>query len=734
MKNKFTKKYNNLFVLGIVTLVSFFAPSFLYISAKKAGIGSSGGGIYSGEIDFSYTGKYVTDNGTHNYVEPNFNSSGVKYEIKSGGDSKKYHLYETQADVDAAKARGACDINPCATGAEFGFTGSRETWGMQLANAGNSAAGNGESFDLSNPVAYEYVKQALSMQGYDISNMSQKEIEELATEYAQENNGLVATDLMHTTLIKNTITGEYLYCPGNAECDKAYAEGFVIDAIFDFKYYGETHAWTNDEGNLCSEDECPPAGGGCEDCEPEDVVDFELNKDTCSISIPEIPKPNPKAIPDDYFSGGECGSTATKKTYTSYTAGCGLVVMLKTETVTAHLPSSPSVVYAGKTFNWGGVTSNKNISTTIWDTSELTYEMTKVNSQIESINSVIGCLNDAMQKLQQEYANKANECSKAVASAAGACISCNQNCANNKIENCDCTITCDAVKAQGEVCDALKTQYDEYIKEYELQIEGYKEDLSLLSEQLEYYKSCANSIPNSSASTTTGTVQLINQKMELSTGYVQTINSIKGVAKNSGMPLTAAEIEKIEDDTYFEIVGEFFMPYYVKNGTSGKLVGDITGDISISSYNCPINVTNYILCEDDDCGSTPTNLDIIYRPISLTNPFPNVNGESSNRPMGTNWNENYERIFITNNRGVENYNIYKLKPIYTITLTPSVIKDIRNYNKQNSLNNFDMNCTDGYSCISKFLWEKFDGIVDTSNSCASSTGWDASCYDGGVSE
>ncbi len=735
MKQFFSKKYNNLFILVIVALISILVPSFVYVNARKAGVGSRG--FYSGQYYGSYSGQYYMDNGTHNYVEPSsFNGQGVGYEIKSGDKSLKYHLYETQADVDAAKAMGACNPVPCATGAEFGFTGSRDTWGEQLKAAGNSAAKNGKSFDLSNPVSLAYAKAALQQQGYDISNMSQKDIEKLATQFAQGNNGLVSTDLMHTTVIKNTITGEYLYCPGSSECDKAAAEGFVIDAIYDMYNYDKTHAGTDDKGWVCDVEECPPDddGPGCPDCEPGEVVPFELNPKLCSISIPDIPKPTPKPLPANSSSGGSCGSTATKKTYTSFSAGCGYVVMLKTETVTAHLPSAPNIIYAGKTFDWGEVSSIKNVSTTIWDSSELTYEMTKVKSQIQAISSVIGCYTKAMNKLKQEYATKANECAQAIASAAGSCTSCNQSCAHQNQENpgtdCSCEETCGVATEQQKVCDDLKSEYDDYIKEYELKIKGYEDDLKLLTEQLTYLNSCQSSVPNPTASTETGTVQLTNQKMELSTGYVQIINSIKGVAKNNGLPLTAADIAKIDGDTYFEVDGDFFMPYYIKNGTTGNLTGDVVGDISISGYSCPINVANYVLCEKDDCGSTPTNLDIIYRPISLTNPFPSI----KDRPMGSNWTELSAKSFITNNRNVSDYDIYKLKPIYTITLTPTTIKNIRSYNKQNSLNDFDMSCTDGYKCISKFLWEKFDGIIDTNNSCASSTGWDAACYDGGVSE
>ena len=269
----------------------------------------------------------------------------------------------------------------------------------------------------------------------------------------------------------------------------------------------------------------------------------------------------------------------------------------------------------------------------------------------------------------------------------------------------------------------------------EAQKAAYQQQVEVSKNKIQELLECNNSAKSLiSYSNQFDTVSITNQRMELNK-YVQTINSIKGVAKNSGLELTAADLKEYTDpETYLSINTNFFVPYYIKNGTSGKVVGDIAGDISIPNYNCPISVTNNVLCKDDDCKVKPSNLDLIYRPISLTNPFPDTVKNSKYRAMGSNWTELYAKLFIINNRGVGDYEIYNLTPIYTITLTPSTIKEIRNYNKKNSLNDFDMNCTDGYRCISTFLWEKFNKIIDTSDSCATSTGLNEDCYTGGASE
>ena len=86
--------------------------------------------------------------------------------------------------------------------------------------------------------------------------------------------------------------------------------------------------------------------------------------------------------------------------------------------------------------------------------------------------------------------------------------------------------------------------------------------------------------------------------------------------------------------------------------------------------------------------------DFKFREISLENPFPARDGTS--RLPGLNWlnSHNYVFDYITNNRGiifehgssdVSPEAMYsELKPMYSITLTPSIMMNIRSYNKNYS--------------------------------------------------
>ncbi len=102
-----------------------------------------------------------------------------------------------------------------------------------------------------------------------------------------------------------------------------------------------------------------------------------------------------------------------------------------------------------------------------------------------------------------------------------------------------------------------------------------------------------------------------------------------------------------------------------------------------------------------------------FRVISLTNPFPARDGTS--RLPGNNWlndNENNVYTYIQNNRNVKSENkdasteaIYQKEPLYTITLTPSTMVKIREYNKSHTYSDFDMTCENGTGrmCIDNFI-------------------------------
>ena len=68
---------------------------------------------------------------------------------------------------------------------------------------------------------------------------------------------------------------------------------------------------------------------------------------------------------------------------------------------------------------------------------------------------------------------------------------------------------------------------------------------------------------------------------------------------------------------------------------------------------------------------------------------------------------------ITNNRGVETYEVYQQEPMYVIDFTGAnklAIPRIRNYNRENNYDDFNMNCVGthdgrntGDKCLSVFL-------------------------------
>lgn len=653
------------------------------------------------------------------------NGNGAKMTIDSGGKSTTVQLFETEAQVAAAKANGMCINNPCATGSDFGFEGTREDWDLQLEDAGNKATLDGVNFDSSNPITVSYMKTALELRDIDTSNMSPEDIAAEATKIAKEEGGFVATEFEFNTWV-GSWGGESFICPGDSRCNKAIAEtrNFLKNAI---NSMNAKKAGTNDWGDIPVKDD-PPS------YDPIPPVEFSINVNECNLVIPEYKPISSKAIPTGYSSGGTCGSKAISVEYTTSSTACNLVTLLTVKTTTASLPSAPSTVYAGSGFNWGSVTSKTTITTVEWDNSKYLNKQAELEAQKQGYTKAANCTHSRMTKTENECHGKQTVCQSILSQRASSVASCKRACSEYCSDKEECECSCSNAESsyseQKKECEQLKTSCDSAINTLKSQYESYKSDLELVEAQIDELEKCEVKIPSNSFKT--DTVSLSNEKMKLNNGYTQYINTIKGVAKNSGQLLTSTKINNTFEENYLNVSTAFFIPYYVKSGTTGKLVGNISGDISIQNYSCPINVLNLNI-NDDKSENTTSNLNLIYRPISLTNPFPNTNNSSKYRKMGSNWTENHVKIFITNNRGVSDYDIYNLTPIYTITLTPSLIKDIRKYNKQNSLNDFKMTCVDGYKCLSSFFWDDFNGIVDAENSCATSTGWDQNCYNGGVS-
>lgn len=114
------------------------------------------------------------------------------------------------------------------------------------------------------------------------------------------------------------------------------------------------------------------------------------------------------------------------------------------------------------------------------------------------------------------------------------------------------------------------------------------------------------------------------------------------------------------------------------------------------------------LCDPEEKTCFPN---VIYRPISLIEPFPGIDGNG--RTPGNNWNKiykasngkvySYSDYYVRLRRGYKNYEIYQAEPLYVIKLDGDKIQAIRKYNDKHNYNDFELTCINGENCISKFL-------------------------------
>ena len=133
-----------------------------------------------------------------------------------------------------------------------------------------------------------------------------------------------------------------------------------------------------------------------------------------------------------------------------------------------------------------------------------------------------------------------------------------------------------------------------------------------------------------------------------------------------------------------------------------------------SNYSCSLDtvVTNELTtCSQDSptynpqtgtCDKQPFDK-LVFRPIDLSNPFPGYDG--TGRTPGSNWTTDDIKEYITDRQDV-----YTKEPLYTVTLTPTKIKEIREYNKSNNYDDFKLDCKDDNSraCYSSFIRDYLD--------------------------
>ena len=146
------------------------------------------------------------------------------------------------------------------------------------------------------------------------------------------------------------------------------------------------------------------------------------------------------------------------------------------------------------------------------------------------------------------------------------------------------------------------------------------------------------------------------------------------------------------------------------------------------------------ICKDTVCPYKG-GVNIIYRTISLRNPFPGKTAGSGvsnttnkfsldphiGRYPGSNWNSvRLVETQILKNRGVEGNAVYQKTPLYTFILDTNTIKEIRKYNESRENNegyaDFTLDCdTNGVACISKqFVRNEMYGIQKNESVCGSS--------------
>lgn len=133
--------------------------------------------------------------------------------------------------------------------------------------------------------------------------------------------------------------------------------------------------------------------------------------------------------------------------------------------------------------------------------------------------------------------------------------------------------------------------------------------------------------------------------------------------------------------------------------------GNIAFPSTDLNYTCTYSVGQGISGPFDD-GISDKGINVIYRSISLEDPFPD-------RESGSNWLEYDTYTAITYNRGVQTNKLYTERdPLYSMVMTPATIKKIRKYNDTHEYPDFTLECNKtGGKCLSDFLRSEFSSYI-----------------------
>lgn len=159
---------------------------------------------------------------------------------------------------------------------------------------------------------------------------------------------------------------------------------------------------------------------------------------------------------------------------------------------------------------------------------------------------------------------------------------------------------------------------------------------------------------------------------------------------------------------------------YVFDGVS--FTGNYRDSVKCNTlYDCNYRVRNdFMYCNHRNCK----DLRVVFRPISLSNPFPGENG--GGRAPGENWRWDVSKI--TRNRNLSNPEriYFDREPMYQITLDAKTILAIRGYNRNASggYSDFNLRCVvgEGTECKSNFIRNTFINNFNT-RLCGMSNDW-----------
>lgn len=138
-------------------------------------------------------------------------------------------------------------------------------------------------------------------------------------------------------------------------------------------------------------------------------------------------------------------------------------------------------------------------------------------------------------------------------------------------------------------------------------------------------------------------------------------------------------------------------------------------------YECKYKVRNdFMYCDGRVCK----DLQVIFRPVSLSNPFPGKSG--GGRSPGENWRWDVSKITRNRNLNVPERIYFDREPMYEINLNTFSILSIRSHNRNVSGGYSDFNLTcltgKGEECKSQFIRNKFIAYFNK-KLCGMSNDW-----------